>query len=230
MIISDCIYIYIYIFFFFALTTQTIKNLPAVWETCVRSLGQEDPLEKGMATHCSILAWKILWREKPGRLQSMGLQRVGPDWATDTFTFTYCYLDVFISVSHTLKCEPEWEISVLKACGCSSCHESQHMTGTWVNWMVCVIWPSSEPPLEGTGSSVRLEALEVFPQTQGQDCLWKHLDSSLDFCISPRQEVRESMLLLALISGLISLLWMSHWLLPNFSDLESFPRYLLRCV
>ena len=73
MTISDCI------FFFFALTAQMIKNLPAVLEIRVRSLGQEDPLEKGMATHCSILAWKISWREKPGRLQSMGLQRVGPD-------------------------------------------------------------------------------------------------------------------------------------------------------
>ena len=53
-----------------------VKNLPAMWETCIRSLGQEDLLEKGMATHSSILAWRILWTEEPGRLQSMGLQRV----------------------------------------------------------------------------------------------------------------------------------------------------------
>ena len=51
-------------------------------ETRVRSLGLEDPLEKEMATHSSILAWKIPWTEEPGRLQSMGLQRVGHDWAT----------------------------------------------------------------------------------------------------------------------------------------------------
>ena len=51
-----------------------VKNLPAVQETRVRSLGQEDPLEKEMATYSSILAWKILWIEEPGRLQSMGLQ------------------------------------------------------------------------------------------------------------------------------------------------------------
>ena len=47
---------------------QTVKSLPALWETQVRSLGQEDPLEKGMATHSSILAWRIPWTEEPGRL------------------------------------------------------------------------------------------------------------------------------------------------------------------
>ena len=51
-----------------------VKNLPAMWETWVRSLGQEDPLEKGMAMHSGILAWKIPWTEKPGELQSMGSQ------------------------------------------------------------------------------------------------------------------------------------------------------------
>ena len=53
-----------------------------MWETQVRSLGREDPLEKEMATHSSILAWRIPWREEPGRLQSTGLQRVRHDWAT----------------------------------------------------------------------------------------------------------------------------------------------------
>ena len=55
---------------------QTVKNLPAEQETWVQSLGWEDPLEKGMATHSSILAWKIPWAEEPGGLQSMGFQRV----------------------------------------------------------------------------------------------------------------------------------------------------------
>ena len=54
-----------------------VKHLPAMLETQVRSLGQEDPLEKEMATHSSILAWKISWTEEPGRRQSMGSQRVG---------------------------------------------------------------------------------------------------------------------------------------------------------
>ena len=57
--------------------TQTVKNTPAMQETWVRLLGWEDLLEKEMATHSSILAWRIPWTEKPGRLQSMGLQRVG---------------------------------------------------------------------------------------------------------------------------------------------------------
>ena len=58
---------------------QTVKHLPAVRETQIRSLGWEDPLEKEMAPHSSTLAWKIPWTEEPGRLQSMGLQRVGHD-------------------------------------------------------------------------------------------------------------------------------------------------------
>ena len=58
---------------------QTVKRLPAMQETQVRSLAQEDPLEKGMPTHSSILAWRIPWTEEPGGLHSMGLQRVGHD-------------------------------------------------------------------------------------------------------------------------------------------------------
>ena len=57
-----------------------VKNLPEMQETEVQSLGQEDPLEKGMATHSSILAWRILWTEEPGSLQFMGSQRVRHDW------------------------------------------------------------------------------------------------------------------------------------------------------
>ena len=59
-----------------SLVAQTVKNLPAMQETC-RSLGWGDPLEKGMATHSSILAWRIPWSEEPGVLQCKGLQRVG---------------------------------------------------------------------------------------------------------------------------------------------------------
>ena len=58
---------------------QPVKNLPALQETWFRSLGREDPLEKGMATHYSILAWKVPWTEEPGGLQSMRSQRVGHD-------------------------------------------------------------------------------------------------------------------------------------------------------
>ena len=61
---------------------QTVKCLPAMWEIQVWTLGWEDPLEKETATHSSTRAWKIQWTEEPGRLQSMGLQRVGHDWGT----------------------------------------------------------------------------------------------------------------------------------------------------
>ena len=58
---------------------STVKNLPAIQEMQVRSLGQEEPLEKGMETHSSILAWRIPWSEEPGGLQSMESQRIGYD-------------------------------------------------------------------------------------------------------------------------------------------------------
>ena len=62
-----------------SLVAQRFKCLPPMWDTQVRSLGREDPLEKEMVTHYSILAWGIPWTEKPGRLQSTGSQRVGHD-------------------------------------------------------------------------------------------------------------------------------------------------------
>ena len=62
-----------------SLVSQTVKNPLAIQETRVQFLGQEDPLEKGMATHSSILAWRIPWIEEPGGVQSMGLQRIEHD-------------------------------------------------------------------------------------------------------------------------------------------------------
>ena len=75
-----CIYVYVYVCVYMcvwaSLMAQMVKNLPAMRETRVQPLGSEDPLGKGMATHSNILAWRISWTEKPGRLQSMGSQRV----------------------------------------------------------------------------------------------------------------------------------------------------------
>ena len=71
-----------------SLLAQVVKSLPALQEIQIQSLGQEDPLEKGMDTHSSSLAWKIPRTEEPGGLQSMGLQRVRREWAT-TFTLNF---------------------------------------------------------------------------------------------------------------------------------------------
>ena len=68
-----------------------VKNLLAVLETRIQSLGWEDPLEEDMATHCSILAWRIPWTEGPGGLHSMGSQRVGRDSVTNTHTYSHIH-------------------------------------------------------------------------------------------------------------------------------------------
>ena len=69
---------YVVLLILASLVAQMVKNLPVMWETWVRSLGWEEcPLEKGLAIHSSILAWRTPWTEEPGELQSMGSQRVG---------------------------------------------------------------------------------------------------------------------------------------------------------
>ena len=83
IIVCNLLHLCIYI------VAQLVKNLPAVQGTRVQSLGWEDSLEKEMATHSSILAWKISWTEEPGGLQSTGSQRVGHNWATNTHTYIF---------------------------------------------------------------------------------------------------------------------------------------------
>ena len=92
-----------------SLVAQMIKRLPAMWETRVWSLGWEDPLEKEIATHSSILAWRIPWTEKPGGLQSMGSQRVVHDWAT-SFSFPFMGPDAMILVFWTLSFKPGFSL------------------------------------------------------------------------------------------------------------------------
>ena len=77
-----------------SLVAQIVKNLTVMQETLVQSLGQEDPLEKGMATHSSILTWRIPWTEEPGRLQSMGLKV--------KVKITQLYLTLFDPVDYTV--------------------------------------------------------------------------------------------------------------------------------
>ena len=79
-----------------SLVAEMVKNLPALQKTRVWSLGQEDPLEKGMATHSSILAWRIPWTEEPGGVQSMSMPRVGHNWATNTFNVWFNIMDTFL--------------------------------------------------------------------------------------------------------------------------------------
>ena len=95
-----------------SLVAQMLKYLPAVQETWVQSLGQEDPLEKEMSIHSSTLAWKIPWTEEPGGLQSTGSQRVGHDWAT-SLSLSPCYLSEsewhrIVEYHHSDKQEPQW--------------------------------------------------------------------------------------------------------------------------
>ena len=93
-----------------SLMARMVKNLPATQETWVQSLGWKDPLEKGMATHSSILAWRIPWTEEPGALQSVGSQRVGHEWATTTnimniscYSFCSSILDMGFLVAQMVK-------------------------------------------------------------------------------------------------------------------------------
>ena len=77
-----------------SLVAQMVKNLPAMQETWIQSLSWEGPLEKGMATHSSILAWRIPWTEEPGGILSMQLQRLRHDWETNIFTFVYTVVSI----------------------------------------------------------------------------------------------------------------------------------------
>ena len=94
-----------------SLVAQRLKYLPAMQETWVWSLIWEDPLEKEMATHSSILAWRIPWTEEPGGLQSTGSQRVGHDWATSLslslFTFPLCNIFLYAYINNAPKLVPQ---------------------------------------------------------------------------------------------------------------------------
>ena len=97
-----------------SLVAQMVRQLCEIQEPWVQSLGQEDALEKGMATHSSIPVWRIPWTEEPGRLQFIGLQRLKYDWANNTFTFHNTFISNKISCKGILSnvliasaiCEP----------------------------------------------------------------------------------------------------------------------------
>jgi len=124
----DCRIVYLVI-----LVTQIVKNPPAMWETWVRSLGWEHPLEKCMDIHSSIQAWRIPWTEEPGGLLSMGLQRIKHDWASKHSIYSIhpsIHLSIYPSI-HTC-IHPSIHLSIHL-----SIHPSIHLS----------IYPSTHPSI-----------------------------------------------------------------------------------
>ena len=96
-----------------SLMAQMVKNLLAMQKMWIQSLGQGDPLEKGMSPLSSMLAWRIPWTEDPGELQSTVLQRVGHDWATNTFTFILGPLDTLVTKGRRDSLQVSWMLDTL---------------------------------------------------------------------------------------------------------------------
>ena len=109
---------------------QMVKHLPTMWETQVRTLGWEDPLEKEMATHSSTLAWKIPWTEEPGRLQSIGSQRVRHDWATSLELVFHCITYYLLSSP----CYIKTFLFLREGCGI------KHPYSVYLNDKECISW------------------------------------------------------------------------------------------
>ena len=119
-----------------SLVAQRLKRLPPMWETRVQSLGQEDPLEKEMEPHSIILAWRIPWREEPGRLQSMGSQRVRYNWAT-SLHFQFSSVQFIPQLCPTL-CNP----MDYSTPGFPVHHQLPEIIQTQDHWVSDVIQPS----------------------------------------------------------------------------------------
>ena len=122
--------------FWASLVAQMVNNPPAMLETWVQSLSWEDPLEEGMATHSSILAWRIPWTEEPGELQSMGLQRVGHNWVTKhTHTHTFSLLRTILTILDPLFLHIHFRISLL--------YYTKSLLGIglkfWLNWWISLL-------------------------------------------------------------------------------------------
>ena len=126
-----------------SLVAQTVKRLPTMWETWVWSLGQEDPLEKEMTTHSNTLAWKILWMEEPGGLQSMGSQ--SRTWLSD-FTFT-----LFSLVAQRLKFLPPMRETRVRSLGQEDSLENEMLTHSSIlAWRIP--WTEKPGRLQSMGS------------------------------------------------------------------------------
>ena len=129
-----------------------VKNLSTVWETQVRSLGWEDPLEKEMATHSSILTWKIPWTGEPGGLQSIELQGVGHDWVTNTYSLMFWHPLVWHLQNPFL-----WNM-FFQTCSCSSYMKSSISSAglcSYLTQIVSLAAKRGRQPLEETFCLVR---------------------------------------------------------------------------
>ena len=137
------------------LNIQRVKHLPAMRETWVWSLGWEDPLEKEMATHSSILAWRIPWTEEPGRLQSTGSQRVGHGWVT-----SLSFSSFFTSVWDECNCAVVWAFFGIA------------FLWDWnENWPFPVLWPLLSFPNLLTywvGRADSFEKILMLAKTEGR--------------------------------------------------------------
>ena len=123
-----------------SLGAQTVKNLPAMQETQVQSLRWENPLEKGMVTHSSILAWKIPWTQEPGGLQSIDSQRVRHDSVTNPFHFTF--FSIFVAVVQS-----QSYVWLFVTAWTAACQTSLSFTISWsaqthVHWVGVAVQPS----------------------------------------------------------------------------------------
>ena len=170
-----------------SLVAQMVKRLPTMRETWVQSLGWENPLEKEMATHSSILAWKIPWTEDSGRLQSMGSQSVGHNWATSLhFTASTCPFSVSASPFLPYKWVHQYHFSrfhiyalIFAPHFCPSPGAPSPVSQSWAStptWLAChSLAPASQDPLHllaaplhcqlSKSGSFVLETQEISPQT-----------------------------------------------------------------
>ena len=125
-----------------SLAAQTVKRLPTTWETWVRSLGREDALEKEMATHFSIHAWRIPRTKEPGGLQSMGSHRVGRDWTTPLHSLRYMYNEWLLnrwSLVTFLRCQMLASQHVKSCCNVAfSARDGRQSEIAWTRWCVIV--------------------------------------------------------------------------------------------
>ena len=159
-----------------------VKSLPAVREAWAQSLGQEDPQEKEMATHSSTPAWKIPWKEEPGRLQAMGWQQVGHDWTT-SLQYKTCW-NLFEPAFQNLLL---FFLLYVPYSGTSSCHLflAYSIQLTWCHWCsasmccsmdVCMVMIPSDSVMTGTEvlSQPRTKNADgwSWPFDMYANCLW----------------------------------------------------------